>query len=109
MVVVMPYQNRKMAATEPRKTIGKSAALLFWFAFLGSTLLQFTTGGVVVEKKYDKGEYFFILREQPSVWIETDAFIYYLNFVEPWFHGVVLIILFTAFIKNYCKDIFLQI
>lgn len=90
-----------MAVTEVRKTIGKSGGLLFWVALLGSMLLHFAIGGVVVGKKYEKGEYFFSLREQPSIWVETNAALYYLNILQPWFLGTISIILVVSFIQNY--------
>ncbi|MBV1934197.1 MAG: hypothetical protein KUG59_05880 [Parvibaculaceae bacterium] len=83
------------------KSIGKLGACVFWGAFLGTLSLHIVIGDVVVDQKYEHGEYLFALRENPSSWIETNAVLYYLESAKLW---ILLPIMLFLFISAATKD-----
>lgn len=61
-------------------------------------------GGVIVDQKYERGEYLIVLREDRSSWVETNALLYYANLAKPWIMIPVMIFLVVSVgLKEYIK------
>lgn len=61
-------------------TFSKILLSFFWLIFAASIGLHFWIGGVVVDKMYDGGQYYFLLRENKALWVPVSQFTYVAHF-----------------------------
>ncbi|KZL13703.1 hypothetical protein PsAD26_01815 [Pseudovibrio sp. Ad26] len=87
------------------KSIGRTEAILFWGISIASFLLHLAPGDVVVAQKQEHAKYLISLRENPSVWVETNAFLYYAKLAQPWITlPAIAFIILSTIIRNKCRD-----
>lgn len=91
--------------TNLQRAVGRNQLFLFWFALVGSLLLHFAIGGVVIDQRFDQSGYFFMLRDQPSIWVKTNMVVYYLKIAQPWVLGAIGIVILASFTGRYFKEI----